>query len=500
MKRKIEQYNVQACNIYNMDEKGFSLGTMTKQYRIFTKEAVQRKRVLGHSQDGNREWITIIATICADGSWCPPAIIFAGKTPYLQTSWVDDVELGQHNASFATSPNGWTNDALGVAWLDQVFNKATKKKARNGRDWRLLFIDGHGSYVTRQFLDWCDNNRVLLAIYPPHSTHRLQPLDVSLFSPLATFYSQQLNRFIHQCQGLSGLGKSDFFALFWPAYIAAFTPANIASGFRKTGLYPFNSELVLSMLTKHPNGLEEDDISRPLSNHSSGSSALSQINIREVRNLVLTVANEVVYELTSNKQRRLENTVLHLQDKITMLQRRNIDLQATANYEKKKRKRKKKAIEQLREEDGQGAIFLSPSKIQQYRDFEDRKEQTKLDEQAAKQVAKEQQQQAKLAKEENAERKRQQRLQQKEQQQVALVAAKAAKETAKEASNASKQLNNDLQLSTKKPKRQQHLQSIPLLLLPLHNQEVVVRPSNPALERPLRSKRAPAYSDGYQLE
>ena len=80
------------------------------------------------------------------------------------------------------------------------------------------------------------------------------------------------------------------------------------------------------------------------------------------------------------------------------------------------------------------------------------------------------------------------------------MAAKAVKETAKEASNASKQLNNDLQLSTKKPKRQQHLQSIPLLLLPLHNQEVVVGPSNPASERPLRSKRAPAYLDEYQLE
>ena len=197
VKRKITEYRVETHNMYNMDEKGFSLGSITKQYRIFTKEAVQRKRVLGHSQDGNREWITILATICADSTWCPPAIIFASKTPYLQTSWVDDVELGQHHASFATSLNGWTNDSLGVAWLDDVFNKATKAKARNGRDWRLLFIDGHGSHVTRRFLDWCDKNRVLLAIYPPHSTHRLQLLDVSLFSPLATFYGLELDRFIH---------------------------------------------------------------------------------------------------------------------------------------------------------------------------------------------------------------------------------------------------------------------------------------------------------------
>jgi hypothetical protein len=79
---KIKDYDVQLQNIYNMDEKGFSLGTMTKQYRIFTKAAVQKKRVLGHSQDGNREWITILATICADGTWCPPAVIFAGKSGY----------------------------------------------------------------------------------------------------------------------------------------------------------------------------------------------------------------------------------------------------------------------------------------------------------------------------------------------------------------------------------------------------------------------------------
>ena len=96
--------------MYNMDEKGFSLGTMTKQHRVFTKEAVQKKRVLGYAHDGNREWITILATICADGSWCPPAIIFAGKEGPLRASWVDDVELGRHNALFATSPNGWTND------------------------------------------------------------------------------------------------------------------------------------------------------------------------------------------------------------------------------------------------------------------------------------------------------------------------------------------------------------------------------------------------------
>jgi hypothetical protein len=72
-----------------------------------------------------------------------------------------------------------TNNELGLAWLEQVFDHPTKAKAR--REWRLLNLDGHGSHLTSDFIDYCDGNRILLAIFPPHATHSLQPLDVVLF-------------------------------------------------------------------------------------------------------------------------------------------------------------------------------------------------------------------------------------------------------------------------------------------------------------------------------
>ena len=81
------------------------LGIMTKQQRVFNKAAIKKGRVLGHNQDGDREWITIIATIWADSTIVLPAIIFAGKSDDLQTTWVEDVEIGQHQASFASLPN-----------------------------------------------------------------------------------------------------------------------------------------------------------------------------------------------------------------------------------------------------------------------------------------------------------------------------------------------------------------------------------------------------------
>jgi len=85
------------------------------------------------------------------------------------------------------------------------------------RDWRLIFLDGHEAHLTIQFLDWCQANKTLVAFHPSHSTHRLQLLDVSLFVPLATFYSQSLDEHVRLSEDLTGVTKGDFLGLFWPA-------------------------------------------------------------------------------------------------------------------------------------------------------------------------------------------------------------------------------------------------------------------------------------------
>ena len=49
-----------------------------------------------------------------------------------------------------------------------------------------------------------------LLISPPHSTHRLQPLDVSLFGPLANFYTQNLNSPLYNSLGIGTMTKCIF--------------------------------------------------------------------------------------------------------------------------------------------------------------------------------------------------------------------------------------------------------------------------------------------------
>jgi hypothetical protein len=166
---KLTQYEIEPAHIYNMDEKGFMRGILGRSKRIFSKEAYKRKRVRSSLQDGEREWATVLATVYTDGSALPPGIIFKAAGPAIQSSWVESIDPRKHSVHFTTSSTGWTNDDVGLAWLEQVFDRYTKKKAR--RKYRLLIIDGHGSHVTMDFIRYCDDNKILLMIFPTFNSY-----------------------------------------------------------------------------------------------------------------------------------------------------------------------------------------------------------------------------------------------------------------------------------------------------------------------------------------
>ncbi|KAF2434162.1 hypothetical protein EJ08DRAFT_606141 [Tothia fuscella] len=58
------KYRVLPENTYNMDEKGFLIGLFQKLKRVFNKSLKQSGKLKGVGQDGSREWITCLATIC----------------------------------------------------------------------------------------------------------------------------------------------------------------------------------------------------------------------------------------------------------------------------------------------------------------------------------------------------------------------------------------------------------------------------------------------------
>ena len=166
----IQKYCITAENIYNFDEKGFLMGFGRTIKRIVTQEALKSRRVTKSMQDGSREFISILACISAIGRWIPPLLIYKGDSGDLMSSWVDEVTTDSQ-AHFTTSSNGWSNNAIGLMWLQKVFKRYTKPAHETQK--RLLIVNSHSSYINMAFIDWADQHGIILLILPPHTTHCL---------------------------------------------------------------------------------------------------------------------------------------------------------------------------------------------------------------------------------------------------------------------------------------------------------------------------------------
>jgi hypothetical protein len=175
----------------------------------------ERKEVRAALQDNSRELVTLLACVCADRSALPPSLRYQAALGAMQSSWVEDVEAGEHSVFITSSASSWSNNNIGLAWLEQVSKRYTKPKARSF--YRLLILDGHCSHFTKDFIRYCNKHKILLAVFPPHSNQTLRPLDVVMFKPFSSDYSKELTKYLHKSQGLLSTKKGDLFSLFWPA-------------------------------------------------------------------------------------------------------------------------------------------------------------------------------------------------------------------------------------------------------------------------------------------
>ena len=169
------------------------------------KEAYKTGRIRFAARDGSREFISLLACACADGTVIPPALIYQGTSGDLQNTWMEDLQEGEE-AFFTSAENGWSSDALGLAWLRRFHQCTHQKSSRR----RLLIIDGHSSHVNWGFVSCAEDFRILLLVLPPHTIHQLQPLDVDLFSPLSQAYSSELLKYTHGGQGWVSMIKRMF--------------------------------------------------------------------------------------------------------------------------------------------------------------------------------------------------------------------------------------------------------------------------------------------------
>ena len=86
---------------------------------------------------------------------------------------------GPEGALYGFNKSGWMLDINFENYFIDVFLPKTAELA--GTDDRLLIYDGHNSHITFKTAKAAMENKVHILCLPPHSSHALQPLDVSVF-------------------------------------------------------------------------------------------------------------------------------------------------------------------------------------------------------------------------------------------------------------------------------------------------------------------------------
>ena len=232
---------IRAEDIWNMDETGKALGVCANT-RVL---ASSQKKKAYHQSPENREWASIIECVSATGKKLRCSVIFKGKS--LQSTWFPAIIP---EWLYTTSENGWTSNTIGAEWLQRVFLPET---APLDDRWRMLILDGHGSHISLDFLWACKQNKVYLLFLPAHSSHVLQPLDLSVFSVVKRFYRQQIQA-LSYLNDAAPVKKERFITAYYHARERAITERVIRAGWATAGICPFNIDRVVnsSQISQRP--------------------------------------------------------------------------------------------------------------------------------------------------------------------------------------------------------------------------------------------------------
>lgn len=106
----------------------------------------------------------------------------------------------------------------------------------------LLILDNHETHISVACIDKAKESGVVMLTFPPHTSHKLQPLDRTVFGPFKMYYNVAVNEWM-----LSNPGKPLTIYIIAQvcgrAYLQAFTAKNIVSGFQVTGIHPLNENI-----------------------------------------------------------------------------------------------------------------------------------------------------------------------------------------------------------------------------------------------------------------
>lgn len=223
------KYKFKPERVYNLDETGIK--TVVQAPKVVAKKGTKQVGQVVSGERGNL--VTMCVTVNAAGNTIPPVFIFprARMHETLMTGSVAG-SLGLVNSP----TSGWITGPLFLKVLEHLVKHTQSSKESP----ILLIMDNHESHCTLDAILFARNNGIVFLTIPPHCSHRLQPLDVSILGPFKGQLAVVQNDWLINNPGKK-ISIHDLAAHSSQAFDLAFTRKNITEGFKKCGIYPFST-------------------------------------------------------------------------------------------------------------------------------------------------------------------------------------------------------------------------------------------------------------------
>ncbi|GLV46263.1 hypothetical protein CBL_12340 [Carabus blaptoides fortunei] len=220
--------------IFNVDETSISTVAGKNCKTLAKKGRKQVGRVVSAERGVST---TDVICMSAGGSYVPPMLIFSRKR--MKEELKDGAPPG---TTFVCNDSGWMNLDVFAEWFDHFLHHVKP----TAEDPALLILDGHLSHTKNvNVIEKARSNFVTMLCLPPHTTHKLQPLDLS-------------------------------FIIFNESYMKASTPTNAINDFKKSGIVPFDPDVFSDIDFVAAEVTEQDESMNCLQNDKSH----DQINSR----------------------------------------------------------------------------------------------------------------------------------------------------------------------------------------------------------------------------
>lgn len=214
-----------AKDIWNADETGFPT-VPTKDLKVVAEKGAKHVGKMSSQERGTN--VTMVLAVNAVGDQIPPFLIFPRKI--MRAHYMNGAT---HGAVGVSNDSGWMTNEFFVEYMKHFIKHTNASKASP----KLLLLDNHSTHITIEVIDLAIEHGITMVSFPPHTSHRLQPLDVSVFGPVKSYYDDTVETWMTNHGG----------QLFEIHHVAALideslekraTKTNIKSGFEKSGIFP----------------------------------------------------------------------------------------------------------------------------------------------------------------------------------------------------------------------------------------------------------------------